>query len=498
VLGALAVLVVVAGVIAAVVLRGATGAEVTAEAATRGDLSVTVSASGVVEAERKIDLFPPTAGTLASIEVTEGQRVTAGTVIATLDAAPIEVQLAQADAAYAGALAQREAAAKAVPGANDKAAAKAAVDAAYAAYRIADARYQAAKAGLGKPSPSDIANAQANVAAAQAAYDAAQAAYASFYENVYLPAPQPRDPALETALAALALARDQAAANLAAAQQTLAALLAAQDNAAAIAAAEAARDQAYAAYLGAKVQQDALAKAASVTAALEAADASADAAAKARALAERTLEKAEIVAPIDGVVIFNGSPAVSLVPGAGSSGAGKPVVGASVSPAAAPFSIVDFDELRFTAQVDEADIARVRAGMTAVVSLDGAPGEEFPTTVASIEPQAVLTSTGGTAFAVRMPLRGVGDRVLLGMNGSADIEVETVRAVITVPVEALLEDGDKNYVYRVVDGKAVYTEIEIGRLTDTRAEVRSGLEEGELVITSGVAGLADGARVRVR
>lgn len=490
---AIGALVVVGAVAAVLVSTGSRGTPVEVAEATRGDLTVTVAASGSVSAHTKADVYPPTAGVLASIEVTEGQRVTAGQVIAVMDTAPIEAQLAQAEAAYQGALAQRAAAARTVPSAQDRAAAQAAVDAAWSAYQAALAQYQAAQAGLGAPTASDLANAQAAVAVAEALADAADAAYESFHTNVYLPAPEPRDPALESALAALTLAREQAAANLVTAQQTLAALQAAADNEAAIAAARVAKDQAYAAYLGAVSQRDQLAKAASVSAALASADAAVEAAEKAKDLAAGTLEKATLKAPIDGVVVFNTLSGAIL---------GGPVIkataGSSVSPAAAPFSVVAFDELTFTAQVDEADIDKVEAGMPAVVTLDALPDVEFETTVDRVEQQSVLTPTGGTAFPVTMRLRAGTDRLLLGMNGSVEIKVETIPDTVTVPVEAILEEADATYVYVVRDGRAHYQQVTVGRLTDTRAQVLSGVAEGEQVVVSGVSGLEDGAPVKVR
>ena len=492
VIAAVVALVVIGAAVGAVLLRNQAAAEVSVAEATRGDLVVTVSASGEVEPDAKVDLYPPTAGTLASIEVTDGQLVKAGQVIAVMDTAPIEAQLAQAEAAYEGAQAQRSAVVKAAPGDADEEAAQAAVNAAWSAYQIALAQYEGAKAGYGAPTDADIAQAEAAVAVAQEAYDAANAAYESFYTNVYLPAPQPRAPALETALAALALARDQAAAYLATAQQTLAALLAAQDNDTAVAAAKAASDQAYAAYLGAVSQQEALARASSIGTALDSADAAIAAAQDARDLAERTLERATLVAPVDGTIVFNsvsgailGGPVI------------KPVPGSSVSPASAPFTVVAFDELAFTAQVDEADIAKIEPGMGAVVYLDALEDREFETTVERVDAKSVLTPTGGTAFPVVVRLTGGGDAVLLGMNGSVDIEVETLPGTVTVPVEAVLDRAGVSYVYVVQDGRATFTEVVVGQFTDTRAEVVSGLDGGEQVIVSGVSDLTDGARVKV-
>ncbi|MDP2300495.1 MAG: efflux RND transporter periplasmic adaptor subunit, partial [Actinomycetota bacterium] len=255
--------------------------------------------------------------------------------------------------------------------------------------------------------------------------------------------------------------------------------------------AKVARDQAYAAYLGAVAQRDALAKASSVASALEAADAAITAAARARDLVAETLDSATIVAPVDGVVIFSAvtNPLTGVA-------AGKPAVGSSVSPASAPFSIVDFSELTFTAQVDEADITRVSEGMEAAIALDGLPDDEFETVVERVELQSVLTPTAGTAFPVILRIANPDRSVLIGMNGSVEIRVETIEDVITMPVEALLEDRSANYVYVVRDGVVTRVEIEIGRLTDTLVEVRSGLAEGDQVVVSDVSELVDGARVR--
>jgi len=495
-IGAIAAVLVIGGVAAAFALGGSRAVEVEVADVTNEDLSILVSASGDVEAETRADVYPPTTGTLASIEVTEGDQVTAGQLLAVMDTAPIEVQVAQARAAYTAAIAQRNAITKSAPGSSDLQAAQAAVDAAHSAYLAAGLAYDAARAGVGAPTASDIAQAQAAVALATATADAAQTAYDNFYTTVYLPAPLPRDAALESALAALMLARDQSTATLVTAQRTLAGLLAASDNTASITSAKVARDQAYAAYLGAVSQKDALTKASSVSSALTSADAAVAAAERALAYANDTLDQAEIVAPADGVVLFSSSSAASLIPGVGGGAAGALAVGSSVSPASAPFSIVPFEILAFTALVDEADVVRIEPGMQARISLDGVSDLEFISEVESIGKESVLTATGGTAFPVRLRFATQGRPVLLGMNGSVEIEVETIGGAATMPVEALLEDADTSYVYLVQDGVAIRTEIEVGRMTDMRVEVLSGLTAGDRVIVSGVADLTDGARVR--
>ena len=300
-------------------------------------------------------------------------------------------------------------------------------------------------------------------------------------------------------LAVLSLARDQAVGNLLSAQQALAALQAATNSGAAAAGAKVQRDQAYAAYLGAVAQRDALAKASNVGGALASADAAVRAAAAASALANDILNRAVIVAPADGIVLFNSSAASLLsAPGLGAASGGGPTVGSAVSPASAPFAIVGFDTLAFTGQVDETDVVRVQPGMKTIIALDALPETEFETEVDRVGSESVLTPTGGTAFPVFLRFDTGGEPVLLGMNGSIEIRVETIGEAVTMPVEALLEEDGANYVFTIRNGRARRVAIEVGRLTDTRVEILGGLAEGDEVIVSGVSALTDGARVRAQ
>jgi RND family efflux transporter MFP subunit len=178
-------------------------------------------------------------------------------------------------------------------------------------------------------------------------------------------------------------------------------------------------------------------------------------------------------------------------------GAGaKPTEGSAISPQAPPFTVVDFSALRFTAEVDEADIDRVKVDMMAMVSLDAFPGEEFSATVSRINPAAQPTATGGTVFAVELELAGVAKDILLGMKGDADVEVSSRGSALTVPVEALFSEGGTDFVYSIVAGKLKKTEITVGATTDTDIEVLSGLQAGDAVALSGSTQYVDGMAVR--
>jgi HlyD family secretion protein len=66
-----------------------------------------------------------------------------------------------------------------------------------------------------------------------------------------------------------------------------------------------------------------------------------------------------------------------------------------------------------------------------------------------------------------------------------------------VPVSALFRRGESWSLFRVENGVAQVRDVEIGHLTSSEAEVKSGLEEGAAVVTHPSRDLSDGTRVQV-
>jgi len=256
--------------------------------------------------------------------------------------------------------------------------------------------------------------------------------------------------------------------------------------------ADQARQQALAGLLSARANSAKLSSS-STAASLQAANANEEAASSSLQIAQENLEKAEMKAPMDGVVIFNviGTPSPS---GQGPTAS----EGAAVTPAVAPFTIVELSTLRFNADVDEVDVPKLKVGMKAFVTLDAFPGERFATKVSRIQVRATQTATGGTVFPVYLPLVDIQKPILIGMKGDSSIETSALKGALTVPIEAVLEDGSQSYVFVLEGDKAQRRNVRVGTLTDTQAQILSGLSEGEKVIEPGSANLTDGMTVRVK
>lgn len=114
---------------------------VSSAVATVQRLTVTVSATGKVEAARERGVFPVTGGTLASVRVEDGDTVSAGETLGVLESRPLQIQVTQAKATLSAARAQLDAVTRGVPTGIERRAAAAAVRAAKSSLRTAKKNY---------------------------------------------------------------------------------------------------------------------------------------------------------------------------------------------------------------------------------------------------------------------------------------------------------------------------------------------------------------------
>ena len=479
---AVVAIVVVAGVVISFAMKaGGSGTQIKTATVSQADLGVTVSASGKIQAGTRADVYPPTAGTIAKVYVSDGASVTAGQKIARMDTGPLELAVRQAKAGLAQAQAAYDNLGATSVSSADIEAAEANVSATKRAWSAAKASADAVN---------DQGPSQDQIDAAQAAKDAAYDAYQNA-SDAYAAALGAYGSTSPTTTAA-STAKKQAYAGYLGAKSTYNGLLSTSLEAPR-SSAKAGVSQAYAAYKGALASLR-KARAADPASQKSASNAAVTQAAKAVQLAEDNLDNATLVAPIDGTVFFNAG-------GVAGADGKTPLAseGSAVSMASAPFSVVDLAGSTFTAEVDEADVDRVRLGMKADVTLDSFPGETFRTKVTHIDSAAQPTATGGTIFPIELAIKDTVKNVLIGMKGDATIKVSSIPSALTIPLEALFNENGTNFVYKVVGGtKLAKTTITVGATTDTAVEIISGLSKGDEVALASPTTYTDGMTVRVK
>ena len=202
------------------------------------------------------------------------------------------------------------------------------------------------------------------------------------------------------------------------------------------------------------------------------------------ALAQATAARLKIVAPFDGIA-----------------GIGNVHVGDYLKDGTDIVNIEDIDSVWVDFRLPERYQTQVRVGQGARVELDALPGATFSAVVRAIDPQI---DANGRSVAVRgsidnrdLQLRpGMFARVTAVFGARADARV--------VPEEAIVPQGSKPYVLKVVPGAAPDSRIaqrvpvQLGLRRAGQVEVLQGLELGDTVVTAGHQRVQqDGAPVRV-
>jgi RND family efflux transporter MFP subunit len=142
-------------------------------------------------------------------------------------------------------------------------------------------------------------------------------------------------------------------------------------------------------------------------------------------------------------------------------------------------------------------LGAIQPGMTATVSSPIQPQLQRPARVAAFYPSY---GVGGATAPVRIEFT-TADRVLqVGAPVQVIVTTAYVPDAIVIPESALFDDASAQSSYLFVagaDGLAHRRTVTIGIRANRRAQVVSGLEPGDVVITSGGYALSDGLRVKV-
>ncbi|HOM82674.1 MAG TPA: efflux RND transporter periplasmic adaptor subunit [Armatimonadota bacterium] len=146
--------------------------------------------------------------------------------------------------------------------------------------------------------------------------------------------------------------------------------------------------------------------------------------------------------------------------------------------------IGDISRMFVDVLVDEADIGSVEVGQHVDITVDAYPDELFEGKVTRIYPQAE-TVQNVTAVRVTVEVENPDRRLKPNMNASCEFRVDEAIGVLMVPAEAVKEDEEGEPTVTVLEGgKPVVRPVETGLSDDTHIEIRSGLKEGETVVTA--------------
>ena len=195
------------------------------------------------------------------------------------------------------------------------------------------------------------------------------------------------------------------------------------------------------------------------------------------------LERTRILAPVDGTV-------VAIVVREGQS------INANQS-SPTLVKIADLDTMVIKAEISEADIIHIRPGQKASFSLAGEPGRSYRATLRALEPAPAAIADSdeidtGSAIYYRAALDvpNPDGTLRIGMTAEVTLILDEAADVLAVPSGAVRSGRDGGATVQVHDpqsGQTSTREVETGVSSASLTEIRSGLKEGELVVTGRAA-----------
>ena len=148
--------------------------------------------------------------------------------------------------------------------------------------------------------------------------------------------------------------------------------------------------------------------------------------------------------------------------------------------------------LRLLLPVPESVVARIKVGQQVDVRVPSA-NRTFPGKVARLEGRVdVATRTMTTEVDVQNPTLAL----VPGMYAEVDLKLEQRDNVLAIPITAIERTGKSATVYRVANNRIEIQPVVLGLETATRAEVKSGLRDGDLVVIGNRSTLHAGQQVK--
>lgn len=157
-------------------------------------------------------------------------------------------------------------------------------------------------------------------------------------------------------------------------------------------------------------------------------------------------------------------------------------LGGSVEPNETLFRIADLSEVIVEGDVFESDVSKVKLGQYARVRPDAYPDMVFDGSVSFIASQI---DPDKRALRVWVSVNNKEGLLKSEFFAKVDLVLNPGSEVLTVPVEAIIDDGAEKFVFVKNGNEFVRQDVATGMSDDRYIEITDGLYPGDQVVTDG-------------
>jgi HlyD family secretion protein len=147
-------------------------------------------------------------------------------------------------------------------------------------------------------------------------------------------------------------------------------------------------------------------------------------------------------------------------------------------------TVADMNDLIFRGNIDETEVGRLHEGMPVKITLGALQDMEFQAELEYISPKGV-EENGANQFEIKAAIR-VPDSVTVrsGYSANAEIVLQRVQDVLTIPESCVEFSGDTTFVYVLTQNEPQLfnrQQVSIGMSDGINIEIKDGLAEGQKV-----------------
>ena len=168
--------------------------------------------------------------------------------------------------------------------------------------------------------------------------------------------------------------------------------------------------------------------------------------------------------------------------------------GSFVSVGAKLFTVVDTSSLKVSVPVPDAFISELKTGLSARLKVSGFNDETFIGEVYFVSP---IVDEASRTIEVKARLSNKDFKLKPGLFTDVDIITGVKEGVFVVPENAVVADESGNFIFAVVDDKAVKQDVHVVIRREGKVVIGNGIADGDVIIIDGAQGLKQGAQVQV-
>ena len=193
--------------------------------------------------------------------------------------------------------------------------------------------------------------------------------------------------------------------------------------------------------------------------------------------AKDNYERTRVTATQPGIVVYR------KIRKPGTPDESKVAVGDNIWGGHALMDLPDLSKMQVRYLVGEMDIKRMRLGQEVSIRLEAFAGPVFHGKISNLAPMATPQPEAREirVFEMFIDIDEQDERLKPGMSAEAEIVLERISDVLSVPLAAVVDRGQTKLIYRVDGGQLEPVEVELGQRNASAVIVDKGLREGDLI-----------------